>query len=174
MLRRGRRRRRLVGGGGQNSRCSALGQDQCYHLSNRTKIDQNRTKSGPLFSANPDQYHEIRLLSDFLVNSRSFQFCNTSTSSLNSWWKSVNSSIFGQIRTFFMQIRTISGPISRKKSRSGQKSGKMDQMGALQMVSSATVEWVKQGQVWRQFLKWTSLKFWPCEVIYFGLEGWQK
>ena len=28
---------------------------QSYHLSNRTNIDQNRTKSGPLFSANPDQ-----------------------------------------------------------------------------------------------------------------------
>ena len=61
-----------------------------YHLSNRTKIDQNRTKFGPLFSSNPDlnalnpdKYHKIIVKPDFFENFRRFQRCKTSTSSLN-------------------------------------------------------------------------------------------
>ena len=64
---------------------------------------------------------------DFSENSRHFQLCKKSTSSLNSWWKrpifSVNSSFLSN-PDFLIQIQIISGPISWKKSGSRPKSGK--------------------------------------------------
>ena len=52
--------------------------NQCFHLSNRTKIYQNRSKSRTLFSVNSDQIrtYKIRLLPDFLKILNIFSFAN--------------------------------------------------------------------------------------------------
>ena len=96
---------------------------------------QIRTKSGPKYALNPDQYRKIRLLPVFSENSRHFQLCNTSTSSLNSWLKRPFSALilpfFGQIRTFLCKSGPFPDQFLEKSPDPDQSPEKTDQMGAL-------------------------------------------
>ena len=110
-----------------------------YHLSNRTKNDQNGTKSGPLFRANPDIHvpwiRTNTIKSDFYRTSlKILELFHFAKHLLYRWIHEEKKSIFSVNSSIFHQIRTIlckSGPFPDQFPEKSPE--KTDQMGALLM-----------------------------------------